>query len=58
MARYKVGQKIIRKETNQIFTIKKVIGLFKHHYLLKGSHPSLDLDVSEKEIDELFYIEI
>lgn len=56
MAKYKVGQKIIRKETNQRFTIKKVIGLFKHRYYLKGPHPSLDLEVSETEIDELFIL--
>lgn len=56
MAKYKVGQKIIRNQTNQMFTIKKVVGLFKHRYLLKGPHHSLDLDVSEKEIGELFTV--
>lgn len=56
MAKYKVEQKIIRKETNQRFTIKKVIGLLKHRYFLKGPHSSLDLDVSETELDELFIL--
>ena len=56
MAKYKAGQKIIKIQTNQKFTIKKVIGLFKHRYLLEGPHSSLDLDVSEREIDELFAV--
>lgn len=56
MAKYKVGQKLIRKDTNQLFTIKKVTGLFKHRYLLEGPHPSLDLDVRKSEIENLFLI--
>lgn len=56
MAKYKVGQKLVRKDTNQLFTIKKVTGLFKHRYLLEGPHQSLDLDVSKDEIENLFLL--
>jgi len=56
------GQKLIRKETNQKFLIKKSKGFckkrnsmfFERAYELKGPHPSLDLIVRQSELDELF----
>ena len=61
---YELGQQLIRTNTNQRFSIKKVVGVCKKNhalklelmYGLKGPHPSLDLIVRKSELDELFTV--
>lgn len=61
--KYKKNEKVLRTKTGQVFTIlgKKGSKRMKGHrikrepiYQLKGSHRSLDLLVSQSELDELF----
>ena len=55
--KYKAGTELIRKETKQKFRIDKIVLTTKgFRYLLKGPHWSLNLEISKKELDDLFSV--